>query len=141
VAARATEPGSGDAVAIVTGGSWGTGRELATKLAGRGYAVVVVYLGDQGNAEAVVDEILAARGTALAVRADVTDELDVERVFDETAAAFGGADVVVHAASSGGSVVQRHAAHRLRAGGAVVSGADVADAMSLVARWRRVPGG
>jgi 3-oxoacyl-[acyl-carrier protein] reductase len=78
-----------DAVAIVTG-SRGTGREIARQLASRGYAVVVVYLRDRGEADAAVEEILAANGTALAVRADVTDELDVERVFDETRTAFGG---------------------------------------------------
>jgi 3-oxoacyl-[acyl-carrier protein] reductase len=112
---------SSDRVAIVTGGSCGQGRELARKLASRGYAVVVVYLRDQGEAETAVDEILAANGTALAVRADVADELDVERLFDETTAAFGGADVVVHTAMRGTSVVYRQAARQLRRGSAIVS--------------------
>jgi hypothetical protein len=106
-----TEPTSTDAVTIVTGGSRGAGREIARELASRGYAVIVVYLRDQGEAEAAVDEIFAANGTALTVRADVTDELDVERLFDETKAAFGGVDVVVHAAMRGApsSVGRRHA--------------------------------
>ena len=119
--ARPTDP-----VAIVTGGSCGAGRDIARSLGSRGYAVIVVYLRDQGAAEAAVDEIIAANGTALAVRADVTDELDVERVFTETATAFGGVDVVVHAAIRGTSVVNRQAAHRLRQGGAIVtfSGSD-----------------
>jgi 3-oxoacyl-[acyl-carrier protein] reductase len=108
-------------VAIVTGGSYGAGRELAGALAGRGYAVAVAYLRDQGQAEGVVDEILAAGGTALAVRADVTDELDVERLFEETAAAFGGVDVVVHTALRGTALVNRQAARRLRHGGAIVN--------------------
>jgi len=116
-----TDPTSGDAVAIVTGGSSGAGREIARELAGRGYAVVVVYVRDQGDAEANVDEVLTANGTALAVRADIADELDVERLFDETAAAFGGVDVVVHTAVRGASVVNRQAARRLRHGGAIVS--------------------
>jgi 3-oxoacyl-[acyl-carrier protein] reductase len=55
------------------------------------------------------------------VRADVSDELDVERVFDETAAAFGGVDVVVHPVLRANAVVQRQAARRLRRGGAIVS--------------------
>jgi 3-oxoacyl-[acyl-carrier protein] reductase len=91
--ARATDP-----VAVITGGSSGTGRAIACRLARRGYAVVVVYVRDQGAAEAAVDEILAADGTAVAVRADLTDELDVQRLYDETVAAFGGVDVVVHIA-------------------------------------------
>jgi 3-oxoacyl-[acyl-carrier protein] reductase len=114
--ARPTDP-----VAIVIGGSCAAGRAIARTLASRGYAVIVVYLRDQGAAEAAVEEILAANGTALAVRADVTDELDVERVFTETATAFGGVDVVVHAALRGASVVDRQAARRLGHGGAIVN--------------------
>ena len=113
-------------VAIVTGGSCGVGREMAAELAGRGYAVVVVYLRHQAEAEAVVEEIVAADGAALAVRADVADELDVERLFVETTAAFGHVDVVVHTAVRGATVVDRHAARRLSHGGAIlaVSGSD-----------------
>jgi 3-oxoacyl-[acyl-carrier protein] reductase len=108
-------------VAIVTGGSCGVGREIARALASRGYAVVVVYLRDQGAAEAAVDEILAANGTALAVRADVVDELDVERLFDETRAAFGSVEVVVHTALRSSPVVNQEAARQLSDGGAIVS--------------------
>jgi NAD(P)-dependent dehydrogenase (short-subunit alcohol dehydrogenase family) len=85
-----------DAVVIVTGGSSGTGREVVRMLARRGYAIVVVYLDDQRRAEATVEEIFASHGKAVAVRADVSDDLDVERLFDETIAAFGGVDAVVH---------------------------------------------
>ena len=108
-------------MAIVTGGSCRPGRDIARTLASQGYAVVVIYLRDQAEAEAAVEEILAANGTALAIRADVTDELDVERVFDETTAAFGGVDVVVHATMRGTSVFDRQAARRLRHGGAIVA--------------------
>jgi 3-oxoacyl-[acyl-carrier protein] reductase len=108
-------------VAIITRGSWGAGRELAHGLARRGYAIVVVYLCDQPAAEGIVEEILAAGGAALAVRADVTDALDVERLFDETTAAFGGVDIVVHAARGCMSIVNEQAALRLRQGGAIVS--------------------
>jgi 3-oxoacyl-[acyl-carrier protein] reductase len=113
-------------VAIVTGGSCGAGRELAARLASRGYAVVVVYLHHQAEAEATVEAIVGADGAALAVRADVADALDVERLFEETTAAFGHVDVVVHTAVRGAAVVNRQAAQRLRQGGAIltVSGAD-----------------
>ena len=100
-------------MAIVTGGSRGTGRQIARKLARQGYAVVVVYLDDQAEAEAAVEEILAADGTAIAVRADVGDELDVQRLFDETTAVFGRVDVVVHAAAGDTAVVDQEAARRL----------------------------
>ena len=113
---HSTEP-----VAIVTGGSRGAGRDIAEKLAMRDYAVVIVYLSDQAEAEATVEAILAADGTALAVRADACDELDVERLFDETEAAFGGVDAIVHTGGLGASVVNRQAARRLRRGGAIVN--------------------
>jgi 3-oxoacyl-[acyl-carrier protein] reductase len=86
-------------VAIVTGGSRGIGRAVARKLAIGDYAVVINYLNGQPAADAAVEEILAANGCAVAVRADVADELDVERLFSETIEAFGGVDVVVHAAA------------------------------------------
>ena len=133
-----------DPVAIVTGGSRGPGRELARKLASRGFAVVVVFLRDQGEAEAVVDGILAADGTAVAVRADVGDALDVERLFDATAAEFGELDVVVHAAVGRTAVVNQQAARHVSPEGVIidVSGpVDVADVVALVERWRRQPGG
>jgi 3-oxoacyl-[acyl-carrier protein] reductase len=133
---------AGDPVAIVTGGSRGIGRAAARVLAGCGYAVVISYAQDQPEAEAAVEEILAANGTALAVRADLTDELDVERLFNETIEAFGGVDVVVHTAVRGTFVVDRQAARQLRRGGALVnvSGSAVTTlvlALKLRTRWRR----
>jgi pimeloyl-ACP methyl ester carboxylesterase len=110
-----------DTVAIVTGGCHGIGREIARALAGRDFAVALAYLRDPAEADGAVAEITAAGGAAVAVRADVTDELDVERLFDETAAAFGRVDVVVHGAPRGIAVVNRQAARRLRAGGAIVA--------------------
>jgi 3-oxoacyl-[acyl-carrier protein] reductase len=123
-------------VAIVTGGSSGAGREAVSELARRGYAVVVVYLRDQAAADAVVDSVQAAGSTGLTVRADVTDELDVERLFDETTAALGGVDVVVHAARRGAPVVLGRAAGRVRAGGTILSTHDVADVVAVLERGR-----
>jgi 3-oxoacyl-[acyl-carrier protein] reductase len=133
-----------DRVAIVTGGSRGLGREVTRTLARRGYPVVVNYARNQRAAEATVDEVLATNGIALAVRADVADELDVERLFAETSAAFGGVDVLVHAAGRvflapvaeldlqrfdavqrtnvrSTFTINREAARRLRRGGSIVN--------------------
>lgn len=90
---------SANRVAIVTGGSFGVGREVTRHLAGNNFAVVVNYALDQALAEAAVEEVLAANGIALAVRGNVADELDVGRLFAETIEAFGPVDVVAHAAS------------------------------------------
>jgi 3-oxoacyl-[acyl-carrier protein] reductase len=88
-----TPPGR---VAIVTGGSRGVGQASVRLLAAHGYAVVVGYLHDQRAAESSVDTVLADKGTAVAIRADVADEVDVARLFAETIETFGGIDVVVH---------------------------------------------
>jgi short chain dehydrogenase len=109
------------AAAIVTGGSSEMGREVAGRMACDGFAIVVVYLADQRRVEAAVDEIFAAAGRAVAVRADLTDDLDVERLFIESIAAFGAIDVLVHTTVGSASVLHRYAARHLRDGGAIVS--------------------
>ena len=83
-------------VVIVTGGSRSVGRTAVQRLARLGYAVVVNYLHDQPAAAAIVDAVLEARGAAVAIRADVADELDVERLFAQTIEAFGAVGAVVH---------------------------------------------
>src|SRR4051794_4727173 len=141
-------------MAIVTGGSRGIGRAVARKLASGDYAVVINYLSSQLAADAAVDEILAAHGTAVAVCADVADERDVERLFAETIDAFGGVDVVVHAAARmilgtvagydpqtfdalhrvnarGTFVVNQQASLRLRDGGAIVNFSSSAVGLAL----------
>jgi 3-oxoacyl-[acyl-carrier protein] reductase len=112
---------SREAVAIVTGGSSGTGREVARTMASWGWAIVVVYLEHQRAAEATVTEILTAEGRIVAVRADLADDLDVQRLFAESSAAFGGVDVVVHAATGSASLLYRHAARHVRRQGVIVS--------------------
>jgi len=142
-------------VAIVTGGSRGVGGATVRRLAACGYAVVVGYLHDQRAAELTVEAILAGNGDAMAVRADVADDLDVQRLFAETIAAFGGVDVVVHTADShltatpvteagldefdvlvrintrATFVVNREAARHLRNGGAIVNLSSSAEGSSL----------
>jgi 3-oxoacyl-[acyl-carrier protein] reductase len=110
-----------DVVAIVTGGASGTGREVARALTGWGWAIVIVYLEHQRTAEATVDEILAAGGNVVAVRADPADDLDVQRLFAESIAAFAGVDVVVHTTTCSASLLYQNAARHVRSRGAIVS--------------------
>jgi glucose 1-dehydrogenase len=67
--------------ALVTGGSSGIGAATAARLAGDGAAVVVGYVGRADAADELVATIAAAGGTAIAHRADVTDEEDVQGLF------------------------------------------------------------
>ena len=53
-----------DKVALVTGGSRGIGRAIATTLAAAGATVVVNYKGNQAAADEVVREIAAGDGQA-----------------------------------------------------------------------------
>lgn len=110
-----------EVVAIVTGGSVGAGREIARRLASWGWAIVVVYLEYQRTAEATVGEILAAEGKIVAVRADLADDLDVQRLFAESSAAFAGVDVLVHTTTESPSLLYEHAARHVRRRGAVIS--------------------
>ena len=82
-------------VAIVTGASSGIGHAVARGLAEAGAAVVVNYNSHAEPADALVAEIEAAGGQALAVGADVSDEDAVERLFAETLSRFGAVDIVV----------------------------------------------
>jgi len=110
-----------DVVAIVTGGSSGSGREVARALTAWGWAIVLVYLEHQRTAEATVEEILAAGGNVVAVRADPADDLDVQRLFAESIAAFAGVDVVVHTTTCSASLLYQGAARHVRPRGAIVS--------------------
>jgi 3-oxoacyl-[acyl-carrier protein] reductase len=85
-----------DKVAIVTGASGGIGAETAKRLARDGFTVVVNYAGNAAPAEALVREIEAAGGKALAAQADVSDPAAVRRMFDAAETAFGGVDVLVN---------------------------------------------
>ena len=82
--------------AIVTGASRGIGRAVARRLAHDGFAVVVNYASSASDAEAAVAEIKATGGQAIAVKADVANPVDVERLFEEGLKTFGSIDVVVN---------------------------------------------
>lgn len=82
--------------ALVTGASRGLGRAIAMRLHNAGYAVVVNYVNGADDAESLVDEIHNGGGKARAVRADMAQEADVLRLFDEVCDEFGGVDVLVN---------------------------------------------
>jgi 3-oxoacyl-[acyl-carrier protein] reductase len=149
-----TEPTTAGRVAIVTGGTRGIGLQAAERLASDGYAVVVNFAGNQAAADDAVRALVKAGARALAVRADVADEVAVSAMFDRAEEEFGGVDVVVNAAGTmplsplvdldlsvldtvlrtnvrGAFVVDQQAARRLRPGGAII---NIASSLSRFAR-------
>jgi glucose 1-dehydrogenase len=86
------------AVAVVTGGESGIGAACAATLAKAGVKVALTYFHDEAAARAVVADIAAAGGQALAVQADVGQEDAVETLFARTEAGFGAATLLVNSA-------------------------------------------
>jgi glucose 1-dehydrogenase len=82
--------------ALVTGASSGIGEGIARALGAAGAAVVVNYAGNAEGARRVVAELAAGGAEALAIRADVAREPDVEAMFAEMLAAWGRIDILVN---------------------------------------------
>jgi NAD(P)-dependent dehydrogenase (short-subunit alcohol dehydrogenase family) len=80
---------------VVTGAGSGIGRAAALRFAQEGANVVVADLNAE-TAEAVVAEIQAAKGTAVAVTGDLSDPAVAGHVVSTAVATFGGLDVLVN---------------------------------------------
>lgn len=93
-----------DRVAVVTGAGNGLGRAHALAFADAGYAVVVNDLGgardgsgdSTGPAHAVVDEIAAAGGRAVANTDDISTWSGAKSLIEQAVESFGGLDVLVN---------------------------------------------
>ena len=86
--------------AVVTGAGRGMGKAIALALAAEGAAVVVAEV-DAALGAAVVEEIRANGGRALAVTVDISDINQVQRLFAMTKEEFGGLDILVNNAGIG----------------------------------------
>ena len=82
--------------ALVTGGSRGIGRAICLELAAQGATTLVNYHRSEEAAKAVVAEIEAGGGTALAMQADVSDEAQVKALFKQARAVNGALDILVN---------------------------------------------
>jgi len=130
--------------ALVTGGTGGMGRVIASRLAADGYDVAIAYTGSIDLADATVGEIKEHGRLGAAFAADVADEEAVSALFGAVDDRFGHLDVVVHTAGinhpaaladldladfdaihrvnvRGTFVVNQQAARRIRPGGSIVN--------------------
>ena len=90
---------------LVTGGGSGIGKAAALAYAKEGAAVALTYITSAEEAASVVRDIQAAGGRALAIRADLTRENEVEKVFEQAEGELGALDAVF--ANAGGIIGRR----------------------------------
>jgi glucose 1-dehydrogenase len=83
-------------IAVVTGGDTGIGKAIALELARGGAAVLVDYIGERDDADALIAAIGALGGTAAARQADIAKPADVERLITYAVETFGGLDIMVN---------------------------------------------
>ncbi|MCL7489500.1 MAG: SDR family oxidoreductase [Desulfobulbaceae bacterium] len=88
-----------DKVALITGSSRGIGAACARSLSQAGAAVAVNYYQSQAEAESLTAEITKRGGQAMAVRADVRDRQEVDRMTEEIVSRFGRIDILVNNAN------------------------------------------
>src|SRR3954464_3349427 len=88
-------------VAVITGSSRGIGKAIAERMAQQG-AKVVISSRKAGPCDETAAEINAAygEGSAIAVPANIASKEDLQRLVDETKAAFGKIDICVCNAAS-----------------------------------------
>ena len=87
-------------VALVTGGGTGLGRATALELAGAGASVAVNYSRSRQEAERVARHISDRGGSALAVRADITDGSAVSSMVASVEESLGAVDILVNNAGT-----------------------------------------
>lgn len=85
--------------AIVTGSAVGVGRATALDLARRGANVVINYSRSEDDAKEAVRLVEAAGAKTLLVRADVSDDGQVQAMVRQTVDAFGGLHILVNNAA------------------------------------------
>lgn len=86
--------------ALVTGGSRGIGRAIALGLASEGADVAVTYFRNRQDAEQTTAAIRNQGRRTLLIRTNLADGKDIEKLFEEMRAAWGGLDIFVSNAVS-----------------------------------------
>jgi enoyl-[acyl-carrier protein] reductase III len=88
-------------IALITGSGRGIGRAIALELAQRGADIVVNFFRNRGPAEATAQAIRALGRRAELVKANIGEIDEIELLFQQVEAVFGGLDILVCNAASG----------------------------------------
>ena len=83
-------------VAVVTGSSSGIGQGIAIAMAREGARILINYHSDEAGANATKEQIEAAGGKAIIVKADVAKEAEVQQMFGAAIKEFGTIDILVN---------------------------------------------
>jgi len=89
--------------ALITGANSGIGQAMAVALADSGAQVCINYIAQPESAAAMVGEIQAKGGKALAIEADIADSIAVARMFGQLDSAWGGIDILINSAGIDGN--------------------------------------
>lgn len=92
--------------AFITGADSGIGQATAAEFAREGARVVICYHHDEEGAEETRGMVQKYNGTAMIVQLDVSDEQQVNEVFDRVIAEFGNIDILVNNAGVNGSGIR-----------------------------------
>lgn len=87
-------------IALVTGASNGLGQGMAVSLAKAGASVIVNYRSDEFGADKTVQEIEKLGGKAVKIKADVSEEKQVDTMFDTVKKQFGRLDILINNAGT-----------------------------------------
>lgn len=82
--------------ALITGANSGIGKAVAIEMAKAGAMVAINYITNDKNTEQIIDEIKSFGGHAIGVKADVSKEDQVKRMFNQVISEFGTLDILVN---------------------------------------------
>jgi glucose 1-dehydrogenase len=82
--------------AMITGSNSGIGKAIALEMAKEGARVVINYITDEESVQSMMEEIKSFGGTAIAIKADVSQEDQVKAMFAQMINSFGTIDILVN---------------------------------------------
>src|SRR6516165_5084629 len=82
--------------AIVTGASSGIGRAIALALGHAGASVCINYVAGEDKAQAMLAELHGHGHTAMAFKADISNETEVEKMFTAVREEYGTVDILIN---------------------------------------------